>query len=143
MTRLSILTRPVVALLVIAVSGPLLIVPNTPARASDTSTRWDSISESPGCGDPYTRTPFATKKGALTDAEAILGPFGTYFGRSFSEIREHLRFWTVPNSGGTRVRVHEAMLPALLDVTTGLAEHAAQGRVYPISSAGALSLIHI
>ncbi len=86
------------------------------ASAGDTSTRWDSLSESSGCGDPFTRTPVASERGWLTDSEAILGPFGTYFGRSLTEVRSHLRDWTVPNSGGHSVRVHEDMLPALEEV---------------------------
>jgi hypothetical protein len=111
----------------------------SPATASDTSTRWDSISESSGCGDPFTRTPVASRKGSLGDSEAILGPFGTYFGRSIAQVRSKLRYWTVPQSGGTRIQVHEAMLPSLLQVTAGLGAHAREGRVYEIKSAWAFT----
>ena len=77
--------------------------------------------------------------GALSDDEAILGPFGTYFGRSIAEVRDKLRPWIVPQSGGQRVQVHEAMLPSLQQVAAGLAAHAQEGRVYAISSAWAFT----
>ena len=106
------------------------------ATASDTSTRWDSFSESSGCGDPYTRTPFVSKQGSLADSEPILGPFGTYFGRSIAEVRSRLVNWSVPGSGGRTVKVHQAMLPALEQVAASLAVEATNGRVYPITSVG-------
>lgn len=112
------------------------LFPAISVRASDTSTRWESFSESSGCAAPYTRTPFASKTGPLGNSEAILGPYGTYFGRSISEVRTHLVYWDVPYSGGRRVLVHEAMLPALQEVTSNLAAHAAQGRVYNVTSVG-------
>lgn len=107
------------------------------AGASDQATRWDSISESSYCGAPYTRGPFAFGKGGLPDSQPILGPFGTYFGRSVGEVRSHLVYWTVPGANGLRVRVHEAMLPSLERVADKLEAHAAQGRVYRITSVGA------
>lgn len=107
------------------------------AEASDTATRWDSFSESSTCGAPYTRGPFASKMGSLADSEPLLGPFGTYFGRSISEIRDQLVYWTVPYSGGRRVRVHQAMFPSLQKVAEKLADHASEGRIYPIDSASA------
>lgn len=106
------------------------------AMGSDTSTRWDSFSESSGCGDPYTRTPFVSKTGSLADSELILGPFGTYFGRSVADVRSRLVYWTVPGSGGRSVRVHGAMLPSLQQVAASLAAEAANGRVYRITSVG-------
>jgi hypothetical protein len=113
------------------------LVPQTPARAADTSTRWESFSESSGCNAPYTRTPFASKTGSLASSEAILGPYGTYFGRSISEIRSHLVYWNVPYSGGRRVLVHEAMVPALNEVAGNLAAEAGKGHVYNVTSVGA------
>jgi hypothetical protein len=130
-------TLAVFTALVLVVS--LVVTAPTGARASDTSNRWDSISESSGCGDPYIRGPFASKKGWLVDSEAVLGPFGTYFGRSIAQIRSKLVFWTVPYSGGRRVRVHQAMLPSLEDVRASLDAHARAGRVYHVTSVGAFS----
>ena len=124
----------VVTLAALLVAG---ILPGPPASAADTSTRWQSFSESSGCDSPYTRTPFASKEGPLVAGEPILGPYGTYFGRSVSEIRSNLAYWNVPYSGGRRVLVHEAMLPALQRVAANLAAEAAQGRVYNITSVGA------
>lgn len=122
---------PLVVMAVLVTGLPL------PSRASDTATRWDSFSESSACGDPFTRGPHASKKGPLSDSEAILGPFGTYFGRSIGQIRSHLRHWTIPYSGGITVPVHEAMLPSLAKVSAALADNAAEGRIYRIRSAGA------
>ena len=116
-----------------------ILVPTPPTSASDVSTRWENFSESFGCGESFTRTPVATKRGWLTDSEAILGPFGSYFGRSISEVRDNLTFWTVPHSGGHRVRVHEAMLPSLQRVTAGLTAHATNGRIYQVESAHAFT----
>jgi len=113
------------------------VSPGTQADASDTSTRWQAFSESSGCGSPYTRTPFASKQGTLANTEPVLGPYGTYFGRSMSEIRTHLVYWNVPHGGGRRVLVHEDMIPALKNVAANLAAEAGQGRVYDITSAGA------
>lgn len=62
-----------------------------------------------------------------------MGPFGTYFGRTIGEIRSRLVLWTVPGSGGRKVLVHAATLPALRKVAEGLAANAAAGRVYPIT----------
>ncbi len=120
------------------IGGLIATAPNL-AYASDTSNRWDSISESPGCGASYTRGPFASKRGSLVDSEAVLGPFGTYFGRSIGEIRSKLVYWTVPYSGGQRVRVHRAMLPSLQQVSTNLASNAADGRVYDVTAVGAFT----
>lgn len=111
----------------------------SPVSASDTTTRWDRFSESSACGDPFTRTPVASRIGGLSDSEAILGPFGTYFGRSVAEVKVKLRSWAVPHSGGLRVQVHQAMLPSLQQVTAGLNAHAEEGRIYEISSAWAFT----
>lgn len=126
-------------LAVAAAVGLTLVSFPPPASAADTATRWDSFSESSACGDPFTRTPVASKIGDLGNSEAILGPFGAYLGRSIAEVRTRLRYWTVPQSGGARIQVHEAMLPSLLKVTAGLNAHAREGRVYEISSAWAFT----
>lgn len=122
---------------IVALLAVLVFPEPPPATAADTSTRWDSFSESTACGAPFTRGPYASRIGYLADSEAILGPFGTYFGRSISQIRSNLRYWTVPYSGGMKVRVHKAMLPSLQKVATALAENAKQGRIYWITSAAA------
>ncbi len=111
-----------------------------PASASgDTTVRWESFSESPECGQPYTRPPQVSKSGSLTNSERILGPFGTYFGRSINQVKSRLVLWTVPGSGGQRVLVHNAALPAFRRVATGLAAAAANGQVYRITRVSAFS----
>ena len=114
----------------------LVLVPGR-ADASDTSTRWENFSESSACGEPFTRTPTMSKTGIVSTTEPILGPFGTYFGRTISQVRNELVSWTVPNSGGKRVQIHRAALPAFQKVAEGLAAHAAAGRVYPVTLASA------
>lgn len=104
-----------------------------PVQASDTITRWEHFSESSGCETPYTKTPYASKQGTLYDSEPILGPSGTYFGRTIGEVRSRLVYWTVPYSGGRRVQVHEAALPAFNQVAARLVQEAAAGRIYPIN----------
>lgn len=108
-----------------------------PANASDTVTRWEEFSESSECNDAYTRGPFATKQGLLPNSQKVLGPYGTYFGRSIGEIRADTVLWTVPGSDGRRVWVHKDALSAFQKAGQNLAAHAAAGRVYPVSSAGA------
>jgi hypothetical protein len=120
---------------VLAIFALALALVPTPSLASDTATRWDTFSESTGCGAPFTRSPLVSRIGLLSDSEPVMGPFGTYFGRSIGEVRGKLRTWMVPNSGGLLVHVHEAMLPALSEVAAGLAAHAQQGRVYNVTSA--------
>ncbi|MFV1961920.1 MAG: M15 family metallopeptidase, partial [Acidimicrobiia bacterium] len=104
------------------------------AMGSETSTRWDSFSESSGCGEPFTGTPFVSKQGILAESEPILGPFGTYFGRSIADVRSSLVTWVVPGSGGRTVKVHQAMAPALNQVAATLAAEASNGRVYQVTS---------
>ena len=119
----------------------VLAVASTPevAVGSDTITRWDSFSESSTCGAPYTRTPYVSHRGWLSDSERIFGPFGTYFGRSISEVRSDLTWWTVPFSGGRRVLVNRAILPDLKQVADGLAAEAAKSRIYWITWVAAFS----
>ena len=74
------------------------------------------------------------RTGGLFDSDAILGPFGTYFGRTIGDVRDRLVWWTVPYSGGRRIQVNVDAYPAFQEVATKLAEHGAAGRVYPITS---------
>lgn len=120
-------------LLCLLATGALVVAQADPATASDTSTRWHSFSEATACGHSYTRTPQMSKTGAISETEPILGPFGTYFGRSVSQVRSQLVDWTVPGSGGVKVKVHRAALPAFLEVSAGLAAEASAGRVYPVT----------
>jgi hypothetical protein len=78
-----------------------------------------------------------SKMGIISSSEPILGPFGTYFGRTIGQVRSNLVNWTVPFSGGRRVQVHRAALPAFQQVAAGLADEAAAGRVYAITRASA------
>ena len=125
----SVMVGAVVAVVLVLVPGR--------ADASDTSTRWENFSESSACGEPFTRTPVMSKTGIVSTTEPILGPFGTYFGRTISQVRNELVSWTVPHSGGRRVQVHRAALPALQRVADGLAAQAAAGRVYTVTLASA------
>jgi len=110
-----------------------LVLASRPAQAADTSTRWDNFSEATACGEPYTGTPNTSQSGAISSSEPILGPFGTYFGRNLTQVWADLVYWTVPGSGGQRVKVHRSALPAFQKVTQGLAAEAAAGRVYRVS----------
>lgn len=118
-------------LFALGLAGFLLLAPG-PADAADTATRWESFSEATACGEPYTRTPNMSKTGIISSSEPILGPFGTYFGRTVGQVRADLVSWTVPGSGGQRVQIHRAALPAFQKVTAGLAAQAAAGRVYVV-----------
>lgn len=127
------LARVVISLLAIALT---VVTSSGLALGSDTVTRWDSFSESSNCTEPYTRTPFVSRSGTLSNSEKILGPFGTYFGRTVGEVRSDLRWWTVPRSGGRRILVNRAMLPDLGRVSDALAAEAAKGRVYLVTAVG-------
>lgn len=124
--------------LMIVVSGALVIT-SLPAGASDTTVRWESFSESPECNQPYTRPPMVSRSGSLPNSEVILGPYGTYFGRSVTQVRSRLVLWTVPGSGGQRILVHKAALPAFQRVAAGLADEAGAGRVYRITRVSAFA----
>lgn len=124
------------SLILLAASIPSF---SLPVQGSDTITRWDSFSESSNCGDPYTRTPYVSKTGFLSDSERILGPFGTYFGGSISEVKANLVTWTVPGSDGQEIHVNPVILPALKEVAAGLKAEAANGRVYQIDSVWAFT----
>ncbi|MET0567010.1 MAG: M15 family metallopeptidase, partial [Acidimicrobiia bacterium] len=124
--------------LVLCTTVLLTAIPSPPARSSsDTSTRWDSFSEASSCGQPFTRTPYASKSGGLAPEEPVLGPFGTYFGRTVAQVRTNLVPWIVPGSGGQMVWVHFRSLPAFQRVATALAAEAQRGRVYPVQDVSA------
>jgi hypothetical protein len=111
--------------LVLCAAVLVTALPSLPARSSsDTSTRWDSFSEAASCGEPFTRTPYASKAGGLAPSEPVLGPFGTYFGRTIAQVRANLVPWVVPGSGGQMVWVHFRALPAFQRVAAGLAAEA-------------------
>jgi len=111
-----------------------------PAEASsDSAVAWTSFSESTTCGRPYVATPIMSSIGLLSDSERILGPLGRYLGRTVGEVRAALVDWVVPMSGGRRVRVHRAALPAFERVAVNLTDAAASGLWYPVSSAAAFT----
>ena len=92
-----------------------------------------SFNESDGCQAPAGyRGPKATKTGVLGDAEPIYGPMGDVLGRTVGEIRSEQVFWTVPGSGGARVRVHRLALPAFRRVTENLETAARAGLTYGV-----------
>ncbi|HVR33639.1 MAG TPA: FG-GAP-like repeat-containing protein [Acidimicrobiia bacterium] len=109
------------------------------AASTDSSVSWTTLSESTTCGAPYVATPIMSRIGSLADSDRILGPFGSYFGRTVGEVRTALVDWTVPMSGGQRVRVHRAALPAFEQVSANLAAAAAQGFRYSVTTAAAFT----
>lgn len=125
------------AILTLLFIGLTPLVAEDSARASDTVTRWEQFSEASSCGEPYTKTPYMSVAGYLGDSRAILGPFGTYFGRTIAEARSKQVTWEVPYSGGQTIKVHEAALPAFQRVAATLNDHAKSGRVYWIGSVSA------
>lgn len=111
-----------------------------PAGASsDSAVPWTSFSESTTCGRPYVGTPIMSTTGPLSDSDRILGPLGRYLGRTVGEVRASLVDWIVPMSGGLRVRVHRAALPAFEQVSVNLGAAAGLGLWYPVSSAHAFT----
>lgn len=118
----------------------LIIGLAAPAWAStDSAVPWTSFSESTTCGRPYVGTPIMSSIGSLSDTERILGPLGHFLGRTVGEVRASLVDWFVPMSGGLRVRVHRAALPAFEQVSVNLAEAAGRGLWYPVASAYAFT----
>lgn len=73
--------------------------------------------------------------GRVLYSDPVLGPFGTYFGRSVAEANALMVPWAVPNSGGQVVLVHNKALPAFQRVTAGLAAEALNGNTYLAHSA--------
>ena len=89
---------------------------------------------------PYTRPPIVSTSGSLPNSEPILGPFGTYFGRSINQVRSLDSCCGLsPAVVGNVILVHNAALPALRRVATGLAAAAANGQVYRITRVSAFS----
>jgi hypothetical protein len=123
---------------VAAIALAVGVMPSAGA-SSDSAVPWTSFSESTPCGRPYVGTPIASRIGSLPDSERILGPLGRQLGRTVGEIRSALVDWVVPMSGGRRVRVHRAALPAFEQVTANLTAAAAQGLWYPVTSAVAFN----
>ena len=122
-------------LIALVMTALLLLVPSTRLQgSSDTSTRWSGVSEASTCGSPFTRTPFVSSSGRVLYGDPILGPFGSYFGRSVAQVNAHLVRWTVPGSGGERLLVHEKALPAFQRVSDGLRTEALKGHTYAVRS---------
>lgn len=107
--------------------------------SSDSAVPWTSFSESTTCGRPYVGTPIMSTTGWLSDSARILGPLGRSLGRTVGEVRTSLVDWVVPMSGGLRVRVHRAALPAFEQVSVNFAAAASRGLWYPVSSAHAFT----
>ncbi|MFH1331036.1 MAG: M15 family metallopeptidase, partial [Actinomycetota bacterium] len=96
-----------------------------------------SFNESAGCGVAQgVRGPYSTVAGDLPDTEAVLGPWGGFYGRDFGEIRDHLVEVALPMTGDREVTVwvHEAVLPALQRVIANLEREEAAGNYYEIRS---------
>ncbi|MDA2980060.1 MAG: FG-GAP-like repeat-containing protein [Actinomycetota bacterium] len=72
----------------------------------------------------------------LPGDHVVYGPWGTWFGRTYSEVGSRLVNWTVPMSGGEVRKVHETALPAFLKVSANLAVEEASGNYYSITQAG-------
>ena len=111
--------------------GPYLAEPGRPAGPPP------SFNESAGCGAAQgIRGPYATVAGDLSDEEAVLGPWGDFYGRDFAEIREHLVEVALPMTGDREVTVwvHDVVLPALRQVIANLEREEAAGNYYEIRS---------
>ena len=99
-------------------------------------TTLPSFNESPGCGAADgIRGPFATRSGDLPNTEAVLGPWGDFFGRDITAVRSHLvRMYLPSPTGAVGVWVHARVAPALRQVIGNLEREAAAGRTYVIRS---------
>lgn len=124
---------------VVAVIALLVGLAPPAAASTESSVPWTTLSESTTCGAPYVATPIMSRIGSLPDSDRILGPFGSFFGRTVGEVRTTLVDWVVPMSGGRRVRVHRTALAAFEQVSVNLAAAAAQGLWYPVTSAAAFT----
>lgn len=95
-----------------------------------------SFNESAGCVEPQgIRGPYASVvSGDLPAAEAVLGPWGDFYGRDLDEVRSHLVEVVLPMTGDREVTVwvHEAVLPALEAAITNLEAEEAAGNYYEI-----------
>ncbi|MCJ7725630.1 MAG: M15 family metallopeptidase, partial [Acidimicrobiia bacterium] len=96
-----------------------------------------SLNESAGCGPAQgIRGPYATIAGDLPDTEAILGPWGSVYGRDFAEVRGHLQQVEMPMTGDQTVTVwiHSAVRPAFDAAIANLAQEQEFGNYYEIRS---------
>jgi hypothetical protein len=110
--------------------GPYAPEPDLPVG------RLPSFNESAGCTEPQgIRGPYASVVSAdLSGTEAILGPWGDFFGRDLDEVRSRLVEVPLPMTGGHEVTVwvHEAVLPALEAAIANLEAEEASGNYYEI-----------
>ncbi|MFH1330682.1 MAG: FG-GAP-like repeat-containing protein [Actinomycetota bacterium] len=119
-----------------------LLVGTAPAAAQEEgapeprAATLPSFNESPGCGGPDgIRGPFATRQGELPATEAVLGPWGDFFGRDIAAVRSQLVRLYLPSPGGAvGVWVHSRVAPALRAVIRNLEREAAAGHSYRIRS---------
>ena len=110
--------RKFFALVVITLT---LIEPALSAAASEPGSASPAFNESDGCADPAGfHGPRATRSGVLPNDEPLYGPLADVFGRSIGSVKTQLVWWTVPMSGGHRVRIHRFALPAFEQVTENL-----------------------
>ena len=108
---------------------------------STTGAPATSFNESHGCGQPQgVATPMTTSNAsgsrAIPSGHQVRGPWGAMYGRDYTGVSSRLVYWTVPMSGGKRVRVHERALPAFQRVSANLAAEQANGRFYSIRLIG-------
>ena len=110
-----------------------MMIPSFAMATTGPGLSTTSFNESDGCQAPAGyHGPRATKSGWLSDSEKIYGPMADMYGRSIGDVKNQLAYWTVPNSGGYRVRVHSLALPAFEQVTANLEALAAEGKVYVV-----------
>jgi len=100
----------------------------------DSALTLTSFNESPGCDGPDgVRGPFATTAGDLPRSEAILGPWGDFYGRTIGDVRDNLVAMQLPmGSHPATVYVHERVAPALQLVIDNLRAEEARGNYYEI-----------
>lgn len=120
------------ALLVVALLGSVLAVPNTALAVGGEGEGWPAFGESDGCGSPWMRGPKVEKTGSLSGSTVLRGPHANYFGRTINQVWDSLRWWDVPMSNGERLRMHKRLIPALAEVEVNLAAAAATGLNYTI-----------
>lgn len=131
MSRKTLRRRSVWLLAFLALPGWVVTQPSGAEATS--GAQWPAVTESSGCGQLRTYPPLATRTGRLPRSEIVGGPYGALFGRTIGEVEDSQVWWTVPMSGGQRIRVHQLALPAFQLVTANLAAAAAEGKWYPIS----------
>ena len=95
------------------------------------------FNESSGCGErsgamtPATTTD-STANRSIPSGHQVRGPWGDFFGRDYSDVNGSMVDWTVPMSGGTKVKVHKRALPAFQQVSANLAARKAEGKHYDV-----------